>query len=127
MAEQPANPAFRAGGISYLRIPAADPHRAADFYRVVFGWTVDADRPDPSFSDGTGHVIGHFMGDLPVARQGGVIPYIFVARVNETIELVTMNGGEVVEQPYPEGNLWVATFRDPDGNLIGVWQHGPMT
>jgi hypothetical protein len=24
--------------------------------------------------------------------------------------------------PYPEGDLWVATFRDPAGNVLGVWQ-----
>jgi predicted enzyme related to lactoylglutathione lyase len=33
--------------------------------------------------------------------------------------------GEVVTQSYPEGELWVATFRDPSGNVIGVWQRGP--
>ena len=27
-------------------------------------------------------------------------------------------------QPYPEGDLWVALFRDPGGNVIGVWQQG---
>jgi hypothetical protein len=34
---------------------------------------VDADRDDPSFEDGTGHVIGHFMADLPVAGEAGVL------------------------------------------------------
>jgi predicted enzyme related to lactoylglutathione lyase len=24
-----------------------------------------------------------------------------------------------------EGDLWVATVRDPAGNLIGLWQEGP--
>jgi predicted enzyme related to lactoylglutathione lyase len=27
--------------------------------------------------------------------------------------------------PYPEGNLTVATFRDPTGNTIGIWQQNP--
>ena len=35
------------------------------------------------------------------------------------------HGGEVVRPPYPEGDLWVATFSDPAGNVLGVWQHGP--
>ena len=59
--------AFRVGGVSYLRIPAEDPRRSAAFYEAVFGWSVRADRKDPSFEDGTGHVIGHFVADLPVA------------------------------------------------------------
>jgi uncharacterized protein len=113
---------FRLGGISYLRIPASEPRRSAAFYEAVFGWRVDADRDDPSFEDGTGHVIGHLVADLPVAGEAGVLPYVFVERVDETLEKVVTQGGEIVRQPYPEGDLLVATFRDPAGNVIGVWQ-----
>jgi len=113
---------FRVGGISYLRIPASEPRRSAAFYEAVFGWRVDADRGDPSFEDGTGHVIGHLVADLPVAGEAGVLPYVFVERVDETLEKVVTKGGKVVRQPYPEGDLCVATFCDPAGNVIGVWQ-----
>jgi uncharacterized protein len=116
---------FRRGGISYLRIPATDPRRSAAFYESVFDWSVDADRDDPSFEDGTGHVIGHFTADLPVVGEAGVLPYVFVERVDEALERVVARGGEIVTPPYPEGDLWVATFRDPAGNVIGVWQRGP--
>jgi predicted enzyme related to lactoylglutathione lyase len=113
---------FRPGGISYLRIPAADPHGSAAFYEAVFGWRVDTARRDPSFEDGTGHVIGHFKADLPAAGEAGVLPYVFVERLDETLEKVVAQGGEVVTPPYPEGNLRVATFRDPAGNVIGAWE-----
>jgi predicted enzyme related to lactoylglutathione lyase len=113
---------FRVGGVSYLRIPAEDPRASAAFYEVVFGWSLRGDPDDPSFEDGTGHVIGHFMADLPVAGEAGVIPYIFVERVDETLDAVVGYGGEVVTAPYPEGDLMVATFRDPSGNVLGVWQ-----
>jgi uncharacterized protein len=116
---------FRAGGVSYLRIPAEDPRRSAAFYAAVFGWTVRSDRDDPSFEDGTGHVIGHFIADLPVAGEAGVRPYIYVQRVDETLADIVAHGCEVVTAPYPEGDLWVATFRDPAGNVVGVWQQGP--
>jgi predicted enzyme related to lactoylglutathione lyase len=115
---------FRQGGISYLRVPAKDPRESASFYASVFGWSVNADREDPSFEDGTGHVIGHFMADLPVAGEAGVLPYVFVASVDETLEKVVARGGEVVTPLYPEGDLRVATFRDPSGNVVGVWQQG---
>jgi uncharacterized protein len=65
------------------------------------------------------------MADLPVAGEAGVLPYVFVERVDETLEKVVAQGGEVVTQPYPEGDLWVSTFRDPAGNVIGLWQRGP--
>jgi uncharacterized protein len=116
---------FRGAGISYLRIPANDPQQTAAFYETVFGWIVDRNRPDPSFEDGTGHVIGHFMADLPVAGEAGVRPYIYVERIDDTLEKVSAQGGAVVTAPYPEGDLWVATFRDPAGNVVGVWQRGP--
>jgi len=116
---------FRGGGISYLRIPTNDPHQTAAFHQSVFGWTVDTNRGDPSFEDGTGHVIGHFVADQPIAGEAGIRPYIYVQRVDETLGKVSAHGGAVVTEPYPEGDLWVATFRDPAGNVLGAWQRGP--
>jgi len=118
------NPVFRTGGISYLRIPATDPQAAAAFYEAVFGWTVRRDREDPAFEDGTGHVIGHFSVDHEPAAGRGVRPYVFVESVDQTLEKVVANGGEVVTEPYSKGDLVVAVFRDPVGNVVGVWQ-GP--
>jgi uncharacterized protein len=115
----------RVSGISYLRIPAEEPDRSAAFYEAVFGWEVDRSREEPSFTDGTGHVIGHFSPQHEVTGKAGVRPYIFVGNVDETLEKVAASGGEVETEPYPEGDLWVATFRDPAGNVIGVWQQGP--
>jgi predicted enzyme related to lactoylglutathione lyase len=114
---------FRPGGISYLRIPAEDPGRTAAFYERVFGWNMDLDRDDPSFEDGTGHVIGHFVADLPVSGEAGIRPYVYVEALDETLHKVVAHGAEIVTPPYPEGDLRVATFRDPAGNVIGVWQY----
>ena len=114
----------RPGGISYLRIPAVDPGSSARFYAAVFGWEVDAGRAQPSFTDGTGHVIGHFVADVPAAEDAGVRPYVYVESVDATVAAIEAQGGQIVDQPYPEGTLWVATFRDPAGNVVGVWQAG---
>jgi predicted enzyme related to lactoylglutathione lyase len=115
---------FRPGGVSYLRIPAPDPTASATFYATVFGWTVDTDRAIPNFQDGSGHVIGHFMPDLPVAGAAGVRPYVYVEDVRATLDRALANGAEPATAPDPEGDLTVATFRDPAGNEIGVWQQG---
>lgn len=113
---------FRPGGVSYLRIPAPDPIAAGVFYRAVFGWSVHERGSNPSFEDATGHVIGHFMPNLPVAGEAGVIPYVYVESVDQTLETAEARGADVATPPYPEGDLRVATLRDPAGNLIGVWQ-----
>jgi predicted enzyme related to lactoylglutathione lyase len=115
----------RPGGVSYLRIPARDVAQSAEFYRAVFGWRLRGDPDQPSFSDGTGHVIGHWRTDLPTAGQAGVLPYIYVTSVDDTLRAAAEHGAEPVTPPYPEGNLWVANIRDPAGNVIGIWQAGP--
>jgi predicted enzyme related to lactoylglutathione lyase len=113
---------FRPGGVSYLRIPAPDPPALAPFYETVFGWTLRGDPARPSFDDGSGHVIGHFMPDLPVAGDGGFRPYVYVDDLDASLERVIAGGGEIVTPPYPEGDLRVALFRDPAGNVLGAWQ-----
>jgi len=51
-----------------------------------------------------------------------VRPYIYVDDVQQTLAKLTSLGGVTVKPPYLEGNLTVATFRDPAGNVIGIWQ-----
>jgi hypothetical protein len=101
-----------------LSIPAPDPSRAAAFYQAVFGWTVD----NSKIRDGAGRVVGQLVPDQLVVGDGGVLPYIHTGSVSDTLARVTANGGEVVTRPYNDGDLVVATFRDPAGSVIGLWQ-----
>ena len=115
----------RHGGLSYLHIPATDVQQSAAFYERVFGWQVHRrDNGRASFSDATGHIGGAWVTDQAISREPGLLPYIYVNRIDDTLKQVVEQGGEVVNAPYPEGNLWVATFRDPAGNVIGLWQEG---
>jgi len=62
-------------------------------------------RPDaPSFSDGTGHVIGHWRTDLPAAGQAGVLPCSYVTSLDDTLRAAAGHGAELVTPPSPEGN-----------------------
>ncbi len=116
----------RHGGLSYLEIPAVDVRQSAVFYEKVLGWNLrEADSDDPRFSDATGHLIGRWQTGLAVCREPGLLPFIYVDHIDNALERVTAHGGEVVKGPYPEGNLWVATVRDPAGNVIGLWKQGP--
>ena len=115
----------RPGGVSYLRIPAVNVAGSAAFYRDVFGWELRGDPAAPSFTDGTGHVIGHWRTDLPAVGEAGVIPYIYVSDLDDALLRAAEHGGKIVTAAYPEGSLWIATINDPAGNVIGVWQNGP--
>jgi len=113
----------RDGSVSYLHIPAVDARQSAEFYETVFGWDVNGKDTDrPSFNDGTGNVSGAWMTNQVVSREPGLLPYIYVDRIDDAVALIEANGGEIVVAPYPEGNLRVGTFRDPAGNVIGLWQ-----
>lgn len=64
------------------------------------------------------------MTDQAISCEPGLLPYIFVDSIDTTIEQIKAQGGAVVKAPFPEGDLWVATFRDPAGNVLGVFQQG---
>jgi predicted enzyme related to lactoylglutathione lyase len=115
----------RPNSITYIQIPASDPERSAAFYETVFGWTVRRNPGHTSFDDVSGYVSGSFEPGREISREPGVLPYIYVDGIDATLEQVEAHGGAVVMPVYPEGDLWVATFRDPAGNIIGVWQAGP--
>ncbi len=112
--------------MSYLEIPAVDAEQSAVFYETVFGWNIhrrDAGRI--SFDDRSGDLIGRWVAGRAASREPGLVPYIYVDRIDEVVGQIVKQGGAVVQPSYPEGDLWAATFRDPAGNLMGIWQFGP--
>lgn len=122
LAEQGQSPVFRPAGISYLHIPSLDSRQSANFYQRVFGWSVQAANDDARFQDGTGHVIGAWVTDREASGRSGILPYVYVASVDQVLERVVAYGGQVARPPYAEGDLRVATFSDPSGTVFGVWQ-----
>lgn len=67
-------------------------------------------------------MIGAWVTGRAPSREPGILPYIYVHDINAILERIRDAGGEIVKPVYAEGDLWVATFRDPAGNGIGVWQ-----
>jgi predicted enzyme related to lactoylglutathione lyase len=113
----------RHGGLSYLEIPAVDVQQSAAFYEQVLNWSLDRrETGDPRFEDATGHLIGRWVTGRALSREPGLLAYFYVAHIDDAVGRVVANGGKVVQAPFREGNLWVATVRDPAGNLIGLWQ-----
>jgi uncharacterized protein len=112
----------RIAGISYVHIPARDVATSAGFYHDVFGWQLHGPPDAPSFSDGTGYVIGRWVTDQAVVGADGLRAYVYVADVEDTLHAVAAHGGQVIMPPYPEGTLRVALFADPAGNVLGIWQ-----
>ena len=110
------------GKICYIEIPAADINRSATFYQKIFGWQIRR-RGDGStaFDDGVGEVSGTWVLNRRPAEPGFVI-YIMVDNVVATCDAVTTNGGEIVQSIGVDAPEITARFRDPGGNVIGLYQ-----
>src|SRR5215475_6781393 len=116
-------PTLANGKICYIEIPATDVARSADFYKKVFGWHVRR-RGDgnTAFDDTTGEVSGTWVTGRPPAAKPGLLFYVMVDSVAATADLVTANGGEIVQPIGPDAPEITARFRDPGGNVIGLYQ-----
>jgi uncharacterized protein len=111
------------GKICYMEIPATDVARSAAFYQAVFGWQLRR-RGDgtTAFDDTIQGVSGAWVTGRPASREAGVLVYVMVADAAATLKAIVANGGEIVEPIHPGAPEVVARFRDPAGNLLGVYQ-----
>lgn len=117
-------PPTRANGkICYVEIPALDVRRSADFYAKVFGWGLRT-RGDghTAFDDATGEVSGTWVVGRKASAEPGLLLYIMVDSVAATLEAVAVHGGEVVQPIGVDAPEITARFRDPAGNVIGLYQ-----
>jgi uncharacterized protein len=116
-------PKFANGKICYLEIPATDVRRSAAFYQAVAGWKT-RERGDGrlAFDDGVGEVSGTWVLGRPPSSQPGVMIYIMVDDVSTTLDMVVANGGEIVQPIGGDAPEITARFRDPAGNVLGLYQ-----
>src|SRR6266576_6137434 len=115
------------GKICYLEIPASDVDAAAAFYAQVFGWHARV-RGDGSraFDDTTGSVSGSWVRGRKPAREPGVLAYVMVDDIDATLKRIVSAGGQIATPRAaagPGGGAF-ATFTDPVGNLLGLYQDG---
>jgi len=116
-------PTIANGKICYLEIPATDLSRSVDFYQAVFGWSIRR-RGDgtTAFDDGVGQVSGTWVTGRPPSREPGLLIYVMVDSVAATIEAVVAHGGELMQPIGADAPEITARFRDPAGNVIGLYQ-----
>lgn len=115
--------------LCYLEIPADDAAKSANFYESVFGWQIrQRETNRPSFDDATGNVSGAWVTGRAAARDPGLLAYIWVDSIDASVARVAAHGGQIVKPvdcDSPGSLSWIALFRDPAGNLIGLYQEGP--
>ncbi len=116
-------PTLANGKICYIEMPATDIARSANFYKRVFGWSIRK-RGDGStaLDDTTGEVSGTWVLGRPPAAKPGLLFYVMVNSVVATIDAVVAQGGEIVQPIGADAPEITARFRDPAGNVIGLYQ-----
>ena len=116
-------PTIANGKICYIEMPSKDVADSESFYRKVFGWNIRR-RGDGSvaFDDAAGEVSGSWVLGRPPMREVGLLVYIMVDSVAATLEEVVANGGAIVQPIGADAPEITARFRDPSGNVLGLYQ-----
>ncbi len=130
--------------VVHFEIHAADPARAAAFYRGVFGWTINewvvpgVTIPDenrywlvgtgPSSEPGIDGGMVIRRGAPPAAGQAvnAFVCTIGVESVDASVTAALAAGGSMAVPKMPiKGVGWLAYCHDTEGNLFGVMQNDP--
>lgn len=121
--------------VVHFEIHAADPDRAVNFYRTLFGWTFQKwEGPMDYWLITTGPDDERGINGGLVRRQGeidgqAVIAYVCttdVTDVDASTQTAVSNGGQVVvpKMPIP-GVGWLVYCKDTEGNIFGMLQADP--
>ena len=116
-------PDYGNGKICYIEMPTTDVARSAEFYSRVFGWNTRK-RGDGAvaFDDTTGEVSGTWVKGRPPSVQPGLLVYIMVDDAAAMIDKIVAAGGEIVQPIGADAPEITARFRDPGGNVLGLYQ-----
>ncbi|HET6374161.1 MAG TPA: VOC family protein [Candidatus Polarisedimenticolia bacterium] len=116
-------PTLSDGKVCYIEIPAIDVRQSAAFYAQVFGWRI-RQRGDGStaFDDTTGEVSGAWVVGRKASSEPGLLVYIMVDSVAAAVDAVVKHGGAIVQPIGADAPEVTARFRDPAGNVIGLYQ-----
>lgn len=124
------------GGVVHFEIPADDQKRARKFYQEALGWRIEP-VPGMDYSmvittdmddDGPPAAAGAINGGM-MAREGQITAPVItvdVPDIDATLKSVEALGGSVV-MPKNEipGMGFTAYFKDPEGNVMGLWENLP--
>jgi predicted enzyme related to lactoylglutathione lyase len=113
--------------VVHFEIPTDNPEKCMDFYSKIFGWKfnrfgeeqywlVDAG-PKEEYGIG-GAIMKKNHPDQPLTNA------INVESINETAEEIKKHGCELVVPKTEIPNMgWFAYFKDPDNNIMGLWEN----
>ena len=122
------------GRVVHFEIPADDEERAREFYKSAFGWAITT-MPEMGYSmvmttpadeSGMPAEPGSINGGM-FAREGELktpIITVDVEDIDAVLEKIgTLGGSTVLAKQAVMDMGFAAYFRDPEGNILGLWQN----
>ncbi|HEY3246956.1 MAG TPA: VOC family protein [bacterium] len=112
--------------VTHVEIPTRDLARAKRFYGKLFGWQFRDFDPGYALFDPKKGVGGGIYKVKSIPTKSPVRVYVGVANIDDTLKQVRAGGGKVL-QPKAQvpGMGWYASFRDPQGAELWLWQRAP--
>jgi catechol-2,3-dioxygenase len=116
--------------IGQISINTHDVKRAKEFYRDVLGLKFLFEAGNMAFFDCGGIRLMIAPPDRPEIDHPGSILYYRVADIQSSYEILVARGVTFDEKPnfvahLEHHDLWLAFFRDPDDNIIGLMSEVP--
>ena len=122
------------GRVVHFEIPFEDGDRARSFYEGAFGWRMtplpDRDytlvmtgpTPDQGPPSEPGFINGGMM--KREAPFGSPVVTVDVEDIDRALESIEKLGGTTAIAKQTVGDMgFAAYFKDPEGNLVGLWQN----
>ena len=117
---------FQLNQIGQIAVPVADIDRAVAFYRDTLGMQFLFQAPPGlGFFDCSGVRLMLDAAETPPVEKYRSVIYYKVSDINSAFESLSKRGVSFEKQPHliakmPDHELWMAFFRDPDGNLLAL-------
>jgi predicted enzyme related to lactoylglutathione lyase len=124
--EQPGPSAGAGEPVDWFEVLGSDSGRTQRFYADVFGWTAGGDHAAGSSAmtdTGAGRGIQGGLGSSADSHWATI--YASVPDVEQTLARAESLGGSRVYGPMAvDDHMQTGAFRDPAGNVFGVYHHG---
>ena len=112
--------------VVHFEIPCDEPEKTMKFFQDAFGWTFQQFGPEPYWIANTGDVkLPGINGAVMKKRDPNqpLVNSIMVLSLDDSIKKVEKFGGQIVVPKMVIPTVgWLAYFKDPDGNIHGIWQ-----
>lgn len=118
------------GRVVHFEIPSENPERLKSFFADTFNWKFDQYGEDPYFLATTGADSEMGINGAVMLRKDPRQPMvntINVKSIDDSIKRIEENGGTIVVPKVTVGDMGqVAYFKDPEGNIHGVWENAAV-